>query len=299
MPDTTTADTARTGATRTAAARPTTVWTLLRRNRLAMAGMAVIVLWTAGALLSALSPYGANQTGAGPLLSAPNLSHPFGTDNFGRDILTRVLTGGRVSLWTGLIAVAISLVVGVPLGALAGFVGGRTGGVVMRIMDVLLAFPQLVLAMAIAAALGPGMTSAMLAVGIVGIPEFARIMYSQASSLREREFVEAGTAIGLPGLTILWRHVIPNALAPIIVRATLGMGYAILTAASLSFIGLGAQPPLSEWGVMISDGRSYILTGEWWLTTFPGLAIATSILGFNLLGDALRDVLDPRLRTTR
>lgn len=280
-------------------ARPTTIWTLLLHNRLAMVGLGVIILWTAGALLSGLSPYGANQTGAGPLLSAPTWTHPFGTDNFGRDILTRVLAGGRVSLWTGLIAVSISLVVGVPLGAVAGFVGGRFGAVVMRIMDVLLAFPQLVLAMAIAAALGPGMTSAMLAVGIVGIPEFARIMYSQAVSLREREYVEAGTAIGLPRLTILWRHVIPNALAPIIVRATLGMGYAILTAASLSFIGLGAQPPLSEWGVMISDGRSYILTGEWWLTTFPGLAIATSILGFNLLGDALRDVLDPRLRTTR
>jgi peptide/nickel transport system permease protein len=169
----------------------------------------------------------------------------------------------------------------------------------MRVMDVLLAFPSLVLAMASAAALGPGMTSAMIAVGVVGIPEFARIVYGQTRSLRERDFVEAGRAMGLRDRTILIRHIIPNTVAPILVRSSLGMGYAILTAASLSFIGLGAQPPTPEWGVMISDGRGYIISGEWWMTVFPGIAIATSILGFNLLGDGLRDVLDPRLRTSR
>jgi peptide/nickel transport system permease protein len=281
------------------AVKPQTTTRLLLRNRLAVVGLAFIALWTLGALLSGLLPYGATQPGAGGLLSPPSLAHPFGTDNFGRDILARVLAGGRISLWTGLIAVGISLLVGVPLGAFAGFVRGRAGGLVMRVMDMLLAFPSLVLAMAIAAALGPGMVSAMVAVGIVGIPEFARIVYSQTLSLRERDFVEAGHAIGLPGRSILIRHIVPNALAPILVRATLGMGYAILTAASLSFIGLGAQPPDPEWGVLISDGRGYIISGEWWMTTFPGLAIATSILGFNLLGDGLRDVLDPRLRTSR
>jgi peptide/nickel transport system permease protein len=280
------------------AVKPQTTIRLLLRNRLAVVGLAFIALWTLGALLSGLLPYGATQPGAGGLLSPPSVAHPFGTDNFGRDILARVLAGGRISLWTGLIAVGISLLVGVPLGAFAGFVRGRAGGLVMRVMDMLLAFPSLVLAMAIAAALGPGMVSAMVAVGIVGIPEFARIVYSQTLSLRERDFVEAGHAIGLPGRSILIRHIVPNALAPILVRATLGMGYAILTAASLSFIGLGAQPPDPEWGVLISDGRGYIISGEWWMTTFPGLAIATSILGFNLLGDGLRDVLDPRLRTT-
>ncbi|WP_159619462.1 ABC transporter permease [Ruania rhizosphaerae] len=279
--------------------RPTTAWRLLLRNRIAVVGLVFVALWTLGALVVPLSPYGAAETGAGPLLSPPGADHLFGTDNFGRDILTRVLAGGRVSLWTGLLAVGISLVIGVPLGGLAGFLGGRFGNVVMRVMDVLLAFPPLVLAMAIAASLGAGMTSAMVAVGIVGIPEFARIMYSQTVSLRERDFVDAGHAIGLPRMTIFARHVVPNAFAPILVRATLGMGYAILTAASLSFIGLGAQPPLAEWGVMISDGRGYIISGEWWMTTFPGIAIATSILGFNLLGDGLRDVLDPRLRTSR
>lgn len=285
--------------TKKASSHPTTVRRLLAKNRLAMIGVAFIAIWTLGAVFAGLSPYGSTQTGAGPLLASPSWAHPFGTDNFGRDILTRVLAGGRLSLWTGLIAVGISMIIGVPLGAIAGFVGGRLGNVIMRLMDVLLAFPPLVLAMAIAAALGPGLTSAMVAVGVVGIPEFARLVYSQTGSLRERGFVEAGYAIGLPKGVILRRHIIPNALAPVLVRATLGMGYAILTAASLSFIGLGAQPPQPEWGVMIADSRDYIHSGEWWMTTFPGIAIATAILGFNLLGDGLRDVLDPRLRTSK
>lgn len=279
--------------------RPTTAWRLLLRNPLAMVGLAFILIWTVGALVVGLLPHSPTATGVGGLLEPPSGAHPFGTDNFGRDILARVLAGGQVSLWTGLIAVGISLAVGVPIGAVSGFVGGALGSVLMRVMDVLLAFPSLVLAMAIAAALGPGMGSAMIAVGVVGIPEFARIVYSQTRSLRERDFVEAGRAIGLRDRTILLRHVVPNTVAPILVRSTLGMGYAILTAASLSFIGLGAQPPTPEWGVMISDGRGYIISGEWWMTVFPGIAIATSILGFNLLGDGLRDVLDPRLRTSR
>jgi len=273
---------------------------LLLHNRLGMIGLGIILFWTVGGLLiGMLSPYGAAQTGAGSLLDAPSLAHLFGTDNFGRDVLTRVFEGARISLWTGLIAVALSVVIGVPLGGIAGYVGGITGGFIMRVMDVMLAFPSLVLAFAIAASLGPGVGSAMIAVGIVGIPEFARITYGQTLALTQREFVEAGRALGLRNDTILLRHIVPNALAPIVVRMALGMGYAILTAASLSFIGLGAQPPTPEWGVMISDGRGYIISGEWWLTLFPGLAIATSILGFNLFGDALRDVLDPRLRTTQ
>lgn len=270
---------------------------LLLKNKLSVLGLAFVLFWTVGSLvIGFVSPYGAAETAVGPLLSAPSAEHWFGTDNYGRDILTRVFAGGQASLWMGVIAVGISLLIGVPLGGIAGFFGGRAGNVIMRVMDVMLAFPSLVLAMAIAASLGPGMLSAMIAVGIVGIPEFARIMFSQTQSLRERDFVEAGRAIGLPDSKILARHVVPNAMAPILVRTTLGLGYAILTAASLSFIGLGAQPPMAEWGVMISDGRGYIISGEWWMTTFSGLAIATSILGFNLLGDGLRDVLDPRLR---
>ncbi|MFI2651081.1 MULTISPECIES: ABC transporter permease [Micromonospora] len=302
MPDTTVSTAAsghRAASPDQAGSRPTTAWRLLVRNRLAMVGLAFIVIWTIGALVAGLLPYSPTATGAGGNLEPPSAAHLFGTDNFGRDILVRVLAGGRISLWTGLIAVGISLLVGVPIGAISGFVGGAVSTVLMRVMDVLLAFPSLVLAMAIAAALGPGLASAMIAVGVVGIPEFARIVYSQTRSLRERDFVEAGRAIGLRDRTILIRHIVPNTIAPILVRATLGMGYAILTAASLSFIGLGAQPPTPEWGVMISDGRGYIISGEWWMTVFPGIAIATSILGFNLIGDGLRDVLDPRLRTSR
>ncbi|MEU5722509.1 ABC transporter permease [Micromonospora sp. NPDC047738] len=302
MPDTTVSASAsgvRAASSDRAGSRPTTAWRLLIRNRLAMVGLVFIAIWTIGALVAGLLPYSPTATGAGGLLEPPSAAHLFGTDNFGRDILARVLAGGRISLWTGLIAVGISLLIGVPIGAISGFLGGVVGAVLMRVMDVLLAFPSLVLAMAIAAALGPGLASAMIAVGVVGIPEFARIVYSQTRSLRERDFVEAGRAIGLRDRTILTRHIVPNTVAPILVRATLGMGYAILTAASLSFIGLGAQPPTAEWGVMISDGRGYIISGEWWMTVFPGIAIATSILGFNLVGDGLRDVLDPRLRTSR
>lgn len=270
---------------------------LLLKNKLSILGLSFVLFWTLGSLtIGFLSPYGAAETAVGPLLSPPSWAHWFGTDNYGRDVLTRVFAGGKASLWMGVIAVSISLAIGVPLGGIAGFFGGRLGGLIMRVMDVMLAFPSLILAMAIAASLGPGVLSAMIAVGVVGIPEFARIMFSQTQSLRERDFVEAGRAIGLSDSQILTRHVVPNAMAPILVRTTLGLGYAILTAASLSFIGLGAQPPLAEWGVMISDGRGYIISGEWWMTTFSGLAIATSILGFNLLGDGLRDVLDPRLR---
>ncbi|QMU97523.1 ABC transporter permease [Microbacterium esteraromaticum] len=277
----------------------TTALTLLLRNPSAMVGAGIILFWTLGGLITAVwSPYPPNLTDAGPLLSPPSAEHLFGTDNYGRDLFSRVLAGARVSLWTGVIAIAVSLVIGVPLGAIAGYFRGGIGMVIMRLMDMLLAFPSLLLAMALAVALGPGLASAMIAVGIVGIPEFARIMYGQTVSLREREFVESSRAIGLKDAVILFRHILPNGLVPIIVRCALGMGYAILTAAALSFIGLGAQPPLAEWGVMISDARGYIISGEWWMTLFPGIAIATSILGFNLLGDGLRDVLDPRLRTS-
>jgi peptide/nickel transport system permease protein len=246
-----------------------------------------------------ISPHSPTDTDTISKLQGPTASHWLGTDNYGRDILSRILYGARISIWTGLIGVGISFVIGVPLGAIAAFYGGKIGDFIMRCMDVLLAFPSLILAMAIAASLGPGLTSAMIAVGIVGIPEFARLMYGQTITLKEKEFVEASKAIGVKDTTILFRHIFPNALGPILVHATLSMGFAILVASSLSFLGLGIQPPTPEWGAMISEGREYIITGQWWLVTFPGLAIATSILGFNLLGDGLRDVLDPRLRSSK
>jgi len=273
---------------------------LFLRNKLAALGLVLIVVWTLIAIGAPLiAPYAPDATDLSAKLNAPSSAHWFGTDQFGRDILSRVIHASQISIWTGIIAVAISFFIGVPLGGIAAYYGGWLGNVIMRVMDIFLAFPSLILAMAIAAAMGPGLVSAMIAVGIVGIPEFARLMYSQTIYLKEREFVEASKSIGVRNATILVRHIFPNALAPLLVRITLGMGFAILTAASLSFLGLGVKPPLAEWGAMISDGREYIITGEWWIVTFPGLAIATTILGFNLLGDGLRDVLDPRLRTSR
>ncbi|AIQ53769.1 putative D,D-dipeptide transport system permease protein DdpC [compost metagenome] len=281
-----------------AAAKPKTLWSLLLRNRLAAIGLTFIFIWTVVAVIAPwIAPYDPYVTNMANKLQAPSASHWFGTDNFGRDILSRVLYGARISIWTGLIAVGISFVIGVPLGGIAAYYGGRTGTVIMRLMDILLSFPSLVLSMAIAASIGAGLTSAMIAVGIVGIPEFARLMFGQTVSLREKEYIEASRAIGVKNTVILYRHILPNALAPLMVQATLGMGFAILTASSLSFLGLGVKPPIAEWGAMISEGREYIISGQWWLVTFPGLSIATSILGFNLLGDGFRDVLDPRLRS--
>lgn len=281
-----------------AAVKPKTLLSLLLHNRLAALGLTFILIWTVVAIIAPwLAPHDPYVTDMANKLQAPSGDHWFGTDNFGRDILSRVLYGARISIWTGLIAVSISFVIGVPLGGIAAYYGGRTGTIIMRLMDVLLSFPSLVLSMAIAASIGAGLSSAMIAVGIVGIPEFARLMFGQTVSLREKEYIEASRAIGVKNTVILYRHILPNALAPLMVQATLGMGFAILTASSLSFLGLGVRPPIAEWGAMISEGREYIISGQWWLVTFPGLSIATSILGFNLLGDGFRDVLDPRLRS--
>lgn len=281
-----------------AAVKPKTLLSLLLHNRLAALGLTFILIWTVVAIIAPwLAPHDPYVTDMANKLQAPSGAHWFGTDNFGRDILSRVLYGARISIWTGLIAVSISFVIGVPLGGIAAYYGGRTGTIIMRLMDVLLSFPSLVLSMAIAASIGAGLSSAMIAVGIVGIPEFARLMFGQTVSLREKEYIEASRAIGVKNTVILYRHILPNALAPLMVQATLGMGFAILTASSLSFLGLGVRPPIAEWGAMISEGREYIISGQWWLVTFPGLSIATSILGFNLLGDGFRDVLDPRLRS--
>ncbi|ETT44201.1 peptide ABC transporter permease [Paenibacillus sp. FSL R7-0337] len=281
-----------------APAKPRTLLSLLLHNRLAAIGLTFILIWTVVAIFAPwLAPHDPFVTDMASKLQPPSGSHWFGTDNFGRDILSRVLYGARISIWTGLIAVSISFLIGMPLGGIAAYYGGRTGTIIMRVMDVLLSFPSLVLSMAIAASIGAGLSSAMIAVGIVGIPEFARLMFGQTVSLREKEYIEASRAIGVKDRVILYRHILPNALAPLMVQATLGMGFAILTASSLSFLGLGVRPPIAEWGAMISEGREYIISGQWWLVTFPGLGIATSILGFNLLGDGFRDVLDPRLRS--
>lgn len=226
---------------------------------------------------------------------APSVNHWLGTDELGRDIFSRIIYGTRISIQIGVIAVGISMAIGIFLGAIAGYFGKWVDHVIMRVIDVLMAFPSILLAIAMVAVLGPGLTNAMIAVGIVGVPHFARIVRSTVLSVKETEYIEAARAIGARDKRILFRHVLPNCLAPIIVQTTLSIGTAILDAAGLSFLGLGAQPPSPEWGAMLSDGRAALQTAPW-VVTFPGLAILFTVLGFNLLGDGLRDALDPRLK---
>ena len=268
----------------------------LFRNYSALAGMVIIAVIVIVAVLGpSFTPY--NPLLPQPLnrLKGPDPSHVFGTDSLGRDIFSRVIFGSRISLLIGLISVAISLVPGTLLGLAAGYFGGWTDSVIMRLMDVLLAFPAILLAIFITAILGPSLPNTMVAVGIVYIPHYARIVRSSVLTLREQLFVQAVRHMGGSHLRIIFSHILPNALSPIIVYATLGMGTAVLQAAALGFLGLGTQPPQPEWGAMLSEGRQYIQIAPH-VAAFPGAAILLLVLGFNLFGDGLRDFLDPSLQ---
>jgi len=268
----------------------------LVRNRAALVGLSVIALLALVAILAPrLAPYPPNDQSFRIKLDAPSGEHLFGTDEFGRDLFSRVLVGTRVALWVGLAPVAIALLIGVAVGLVAGYYGGVPDAVAMRLIDVILAFPWLLLAIGIMAILGPGINNVVVAVAIVYVPAFARIVRGSVLSVKERDFVEAARAAGLPDSQIMTRHVLLNVWAPIIVLATLSIGQAIIYAAGLSFIGLGTQPPDSDWGVMLASGREYLRQAPW-LGLFPGLAILVTVLAFNLFGDGLRDALDPRLR---
>lgn len=260
-------------------------------------GMLVLALFVLLAVLAPVlpiaDPIGINMTAR---LQPPSVTHPFGTDTFGRDLLSRIIWGARVSLGVGLASVIAGCSAGVLIGLIAGYAGGRWDALLMRTMDIILAFPSLILAMAIAAALGPNLTNAIISVAIVSVPRYARLVRSSVMALRDIEFVEAARALGASRARTAMRHLLANSLGPIIVQATLGFGQAIISVAGLSFIGLGAQPPTPEWGAIITEGRYYVLSGRWWLTVFPGISIALTVLGFNLVGDTLRDYLDPRTR---
>lgn len=267
---------------------------LARRNSLAaFAGGVVAVMLLASLLAPWLAPYDPNGVDLSRRLQPPSARHRFGTDEVGRDLFSRVLDGGRRSIGSGVAVVAIALAFGMVLGGLSGWYGGLVDLLLMRVMDVILAFPGLVLAMAVAAALGPGLTSTVLAVAFVRIPVYVRLVRAQVLALREREFVEAAVALGAPGRRILKDHLLPNSLGPVVVQATLDVGNAILLTATLSFLGLGVRAPAAEWGAMVNSGRAYLLD-QWWYATFPGAAILITAMGFNLLGDGLRDALDPR-----
>jgi peptide/nickel transport system permease protein len=243
-------------------------------------------------------PYPEDARGAVHLerkLQPPSAAHWFGTDEVGNDVYTRVILGARVSLQIGLIITAIAALIGVPLGIVAGYLGGTLGELIMRVTDVFLSVPALILALAVVGALGPGIVNAMLALSLVWWPGYVRLVQGKTLALKQETYVEAARAVGTGRLRIVFVHILPNCVSPIVVKASMDMGMAILAAASLGFIGLGAQPPYPEWGAMISHGRNYLPTW-WWYSAFPGLAIYLTVLGFNLLGDGLRDLLDPKSR---
>jgi peptide/nickel transport system permease protein len=272
------------------------IWRRLRKNPLAMFGLFIVALLIFFAITAdIIAPYKYYEQNLMASFQPPSREHLFGTDEFGRDILSRIIHGSRISLQVGLIAVGISVVLGGFFGAIAGFYGGRIDNLIMRGMDILLSIPSILLAIAIAASLGPGLYNMMVAVGISTTPQYARIIRGSVLSLRGQEFVEAAKAVGSSDTRIIMKHILPNCLAPIIVQSTLGVASAILTAAGLSFIGLGIQPPTPEWGAMLSGGREYIRDYAY-MTIFPGLAIMITILALNFLGDGLRDVLDPKLK---
>jgi len=266
------------------------------RDRLNVVALAVLIALVAGAVLAPLiAPADPLAQTLAARLEPPSAAHWLGTDQLGRDVLSRLLYGARISLVIGLTVVLLAGIFGTLVGLVAGSAGGAVEEGLMRLTDVFLAFPPLILAMAIAGALGPSLTNAIVAIAVVTWAIYARLTRGQILSLRRREFVEAARSIGASRSRILFRHLLPNALAPLLVQASFDMGAAIVSAAGLSFIGFGAQPPTPEWGVMISEGRNFIST-EPWLALFPGLAILLAVGAFNVLGDGLRDALDPRLR---
>src|SRR5919201_2487439 len=269
----------------------------LRGNPATIAGLVIVaIVVTAAIFIPEFPPYGPYKVDIDHASIGPTWSHPFGTDQYGHDILTRVLVAARLDLEIALSAVLLSTGVGVLLGALAGFLGRFVDEGIMRVQDVLQAFPRFVFAMAVAWAMGPGVFTVIVATAAINVPGYARLMRNLMLTAKESEYALAAISVGNTRLRLLWRHLLPNTLVPIIVVSTLQCGWAILEAAGLSFIGLGVRVPRAEWGVMISMGLQDFLNGHWWIYTFPGLAIAITVLGFNLLGDGLQDILDPRRR---
>lgn len=274
--------------------RSRTLRTLLK-NRSAKAGAIIVLLAAVTAIFAPLiAPHDPFKANLRQMLQTPSLAHPLGTDELGRDILSRIIYGSRISLTLGIVSVGIGLIGGLPLGSIGAYYGGIADLLIMRFIDILLAFPAILLAIVVVSVLGPGLYNAMIAVGISQLPIYARLIRSVVLAIKEKDFVEAARALGAGDAWILFRHIVPNAIGPIIVQATLNIASAILSAAALGFLGLGAQPPTPEWGTMLSKGRVYLRVAPH-VTTFTGLAILLTVLGFNLLGDGLRDALDPRM----
>ncbi len=272
-------------------------WYQLLRNRAAIAGLIIIICF---AFLAVFAPLFAPRNPLEQTIS-DRMTAPFtdgyilGTDDLGRDMLSRIIYGGRISLVIGIISVGISLLLGITLGIIAGYFGGWADKVIMRVIDIMLAFPYILLTIVIVAILGPSLFNAMVAIGISQMPRYARVIRASVLAEKEMDYVMAERALGTGNLELMFKTILPNALSPTIVQATLGVGESILSSAGLSFLGLGAQPPTPEWGLMIASSKQFI-TSAWWIVTLPGIAILLVVLGFNLLGDGLRDIFDPRLR---
>lgn len=278
----------------------------LKYNKSALFGLVIVIIIVMCALLANYiapndpnpsPPQLANKLKPGFWSEKEIEGAPLGTDSLGRCVLSRIIYGSRVSLSAGFVAVGIAMVLGITFGVIAGYYGGWVDALIMRIVDIMFAFPALLLAIVIVAVIGQGLDKAMIAIGIVYTPQMARIIRSSVLYIKEMEYIEIQKAIGSSDWRVIFRHVLPNSIAPVIVYGTLMLASAILDCAALGFLGLGAQPPIPEWGAMLSKSYSYIISGAWWAATFPGIAILFSVLGLNLLGDGLRDILDPRLKT--
>lgn len=272
-------------------------WIRFRKNKMALIGSGIVLFFILLAIFAPfIAPYDMNDQQLSMRLQAPSKDHIFGTDDFGRDIFSRVVYGARISLWVGFFSVLGSVVIGSLLGIIAGYYGRWIDAVISRIFDIMLAFPSILLAIGIVAVLGPSLKNALIAIAIINIPNFGRLIRSRVLSIKQEEYITAAKAIGMSDARILFHHILPNSMAPIIVQGTLAIATAIIEAAALGFLGLGAQPPNPEWGKMLADSKAY-LTQAPWTMIFPGLAIMLTVLGFNLMGDGLRDALDPRMKS--
>ncbi len=271
-------------------------WQSFYKNKLAVIGLGIVIFFIVIALVSPwIAPYSFKDQIMAERMQAPSSKHWFGTDDFGRDIFSRVLYGARISLWVGFFSVLGSVVVGTTLGIVAGYYGRFVDTLISRIFDIMLAFPSILLAIAVVAILGPSLQNALIAIAVINIPNFGRLVRSRVLSVKQEEYIMAAKAVGMLDARILLRHILPNSISPVIVQATLAIATAIIEAAALGFLGLGATAPTPEWGKMLADSKNYITNAPWTLF-FPGMAIMLTVLGFNLMGDGLRDVLDPKMK---
>ncbi|CRK81779.1 oligopeptide ABC transporter membrane protein [Neobacillus massiliamazoniensis] len=271
-------------------------WLAFYKNRLALAGLGIVVLFIFIAIIAPwIAPYSYKEQILTERMQPPSSKHWFGTDDFGRDIFTRILYGARISLWVGFFSVLGSVVIGTVLGIVAGYYGRWVDAIISRIFDIMLAFPSILLAIAVVSILGPSLQNALIAIAVINIPNFGRLVRSRVLSVKQEEFIMAARAVGMKDARILFHHILPNSISPVIVQATLAIATAIIEAAALGFLGLGAQPPSPEWGKMLADSKQYLVQAPWTLL-FPGIAIMLTVLGFNLMGDGLRDALDPKMK---